>query len=56
MLDSLARTYNSASFQRAIHWVVGAAMTGSTSQEAPAGYADARNDSTSGPRRESRLA
>ncbi|HET9035116.1 MAG TPA: NAD(P)/FAD-dependent oxidoreductase [Myxococcaceae bacterium] len=39
MLDGLARTYNSASFQKAIHWLVGAAMTGTTSQEAPAEYA-----------------
>ena len=38
MLDRLARTYNSESFQRAIHWIVGAALTGSTSQEAPAAY------------------
>jgi hypothetical protein len=38
MVDRLARTYNSESFQRAIHWIVGAALTGSTSQEAPAGY------------------
>jgi geranylgeranyl reductase family protein len=44
-LDSLARTYNSASFQRAIHWIVGAALTGSTSQEAPAAYGEARNES-----------
>jgi geranylgeranyl reductase family protein len=38
MLDGLARTYNSASFQNAIQWLVGAAMTGTTSQEAPAEY------------------
>lgn len=44
-LDSLARTYNSASFQRAIHWIVGAALTGSTSQDAPAAYGEARNES-----------
>jgi flavin-dependent dehydrogenase len=45
MLDRLARTYNSESFQRAIHWIVGAALTGSTSQEAPAGYAQPRDAS-----------
>ena len=38
MLDRLARTYNSASFQRSIHWLMGAALTGTTSQEAPAAY------------------
>jgi geranylgeranyl reductase family protein len=45
MLDRLARTYNSDSFQRAIHWIVGAALTGSTSQEAPAAYAEPRDES-----------
>jgi len=45
MLDRLARTYNSESFQRAIHWIVGAALTGSTSQEAPAAYAEPRDGS-----------
>jgi len=54
MLDGLARTYNSASFQRAIHWVLGAALTGSTSQEAPAAYAG--NGTVESPRRESRVA
>jgi hypothetical protein len=44
MLDRLARTYNSASFQRAIHWVVGAALTGSTTQEAPAAYDEQRRE------------
>jgi len=42
-LDSLARTYNSESFQRAIQWIVGAALTGSTSQDAPAAYGEARD-------------
>ncbi len=45
MLDRLARTYNSASFQRAIHWIVGAALTGSISQEAPAPYAGPEDES-----------
>ena len=27
MLDRLARTYNSESFQRAIHWIVGAEVS-----------------------------
>lgn len=45
MLDRLARTYNSESFQRAIHWIVGAALTGSTSQEAPAGYGEPGDES-----------
>jgi geranylgeranyl reductase family protein len=45
MLDRLARTYNSESFQRAIHWIVGAALTGSTSQEAPAAYAEPPDES-----------
>ena len=45
MLDRLARTYNSESFQRAIHWMVGAAMTGSTSQEAPAAYGEPEDES-----------
>src|SRR5262249_2135638 len=40
MLDRLARAYNGESFQRAIHGIVGAALTGSTSQEAPAAYGD----------------
>jgi geranylgeranyl reductase family protein len=40
MLDRLARTYNSDSFRRAIHWIVGAALTGSTTQEAPAAYGE----------------
>jgi len=44
MLDRLARTYNSESFQRAIHWIVGAALTGSTSQEAPAAYGEPRHE------------
>jgi hypothetical protein len=39
ILDGLARTYNSASFQKAIHRLVGTAMTGTTTQEAPAAYA-----------------
>ena len=45
MLDRLARTYNSESFQRAIHWIVGTALTGSSSQEAPARYAEPRDES-----------
>jgi len=45
MLDRLARTYNSESFQRAIHRMVGAAMTGSTSQEAPAAYGEPEDES-----------
>ena len=45
MLDRLARTYNSDSFQRAIHWIVGAALTGSTSQEAPAAYGEREDES-----------
>jgi len=53
-MDALARTYNSASFQRAIHWIVGAALTGSTSQEAPAAYAESPNRAME--RGESRLA
>jgi len=44
MLDRLARTYNSESFQRAIHWIVGAALTGSTSQEAPSAYGEPRHE------------
>lgn len=55
-MDFLGRTYNSESFQRAIHWIVGAAMTGSTSQEAPAAYAEARNEQQETPREESRVA
>src|SRR5262249_56567069 len=53
MLDRLARTYNSASFRRSIRWLMGAALTGSTSQEAPA--VDAL-PSTKPSGRESRLA
>ena len=44
MLDRLARTDNSAPFQRPIHWVVGAALTGSTTQEAPAAYDERRQE------------
>ena len=40
MLDRLARRNNNESFQRAIHWIVGAALAGSTSQEALAAYGD----------------
>ena len=53
MLDGLARTYNRASFQRGIHWLVGAAMTGTTTQEAPAAYAAARSESGEPSRTES---
>jgi flavin-dependent dehydrogenase len=56
MLDRLARTYNSESFQRAIHWIVGAALTGSTSQEAPAAYAESRNEGVESKGSESRVA
>ena len=56
MLDRLARTYNSASFQRAIHWIVGAALTGSTSQDAPAAYGEPRSGPGEPPPGESRLA
>jgi geranylgeranyl reductase family protein len=45
MLDRLARTYNNESFQRAIHWIVGAALTGSTTQEAPAAYGERTEES-----------
>jgi flavin-dependent dehydrogenase len=55
-LDSLARTYNSESFQRAIHWIVGAALTGTTSQEAPAAYDRAGPSPQEAPRSESRVA
>jgi len=55
-MDLLGRTYNSASFQRAIHWLVGAALTGSTSQEAPAAYAESRKEAKEPPRGESRVA
>lgn len=55
-LDFLGRTYNSASFQQAIHWIVGAAMTGSTSQEAPAAYVEATNEQRETPHGDSRLA
>ncbi|MGZ6098637.1 MAG: NAD(P)/FAD-dependent oxidoreductase, partial [Myxococcaceae bacterium] len=55
-LDSLARTYNSESFQRAIHWIVGAALTGSTSQDAPAPYGEARDAQREPPGGESRVA
>jgi hypothetical protein len=55
-LDSLARTYNSESFQRAIHWIVGAALTGSTSQDAPAAYGEAKHGAGEIPRGESRVA
>ena len=44
LLDRLARTYNSASFQRTIHWLMGAALTGSTSQEAPLAYLHPRSE------------
>jgi len=54
ILDSLARTYNDASFQKAIQWLVGAAMTGTTTQEAPAAYA--KSESLEPPRTESRVA
>jgi len=53
MLDRLARTYNSASFQRSIQWLMGAALTGTASQEAPAAVAQ---PSTTPSGRESRLA
>lgn len=56
MLDRLARTYNSESFQRAIHWIVGAALTGSTSQEAPAGYGQPRHDGAESKGDESQMA
>jgi menaquinone-9 beta-reductase len=56
MLDRLARTYNSASFQRSIHWLMGAALTGTTSQEAPAAYAQPRGELVEPPRGESRVA
>jgi geranylgeranyl reductase family protein len=52
ILDTLARTYNSASFQKAIHRLVGAAMTGTATQEAPAAYAKSETPS----RTESRVA
>ena len=54
-MDALARTYSRASFQRAIHCIVGAALTGSTSQEAPAAYAEFPTRAVE-PRGESRLA
>jgi menaquinone-9 beta-reductase len=44
LLDRLARTYNSASFQRSIHWLMGAALTGSTSQEVPPAYVQPRSE------------
>jgi len=57
MLDRLARTYNSASFQRSIHWLMGAALTGTTSQEAPAAYVRPRiEEGVDRPRGESRVA
>jgi menaquinone-9 beta-reductase len=54
ILDTLARTYNSASFQKAIHRLVGAAMTGTATQEAPAAYGKTERVEPS--RRESRMA
>ena len=54
ILDTLARTYNSASFQKAIHRLVGAAMTGTATQEAPAAYAKTERAEPS--RTESRVA
>jgi len=54
ILDALARTYNSASFQKAIHRLVGAAMTGTATQEAPAAYA--RTERLEPSRNESRVA
>jgi geranylgeranyl reductase family protein len=54
ILDTLARTYNSASFQKAIHRLVGAAMTGTATQEAPAAYAKTERVEPS--RTESRVA
>jgi len=56
MLDRLARTYNSESFQRAIHWIVGAALTGSTTQEAPAAYGQPTHEGAERPEDESRVA
>ncbi len=53
-MDVLGRTYNSASFQRAIHWIVGAALTGSTSQEAA--YAESQNRAVEPPRGELQVA
>jgi len=47
MLDRLARTYNSESFRRAIQWIVGTALTGSTKQEAPAAYGERTRDDAS---------
>jgi len=56
MLDRLGRRYNGESFQRAIQWIVGAALTGSTSQEAPSAYAEPRNGQVESRREESRVA
>ena len=56
MLDRLARTYNSEFFQHAIHWIVGAALTGSTRQEAPAAYGEPTHEGVESPEDESRVA
>jgi hypothetical protein len=54
ILDTLARMDDSASFQTVVHRLVGAAMTGTATQEAPAAYGKTERVEPS--RRESRVA
>lgn len=56
MLDRLVRTYNGEAFQHVIRWIVGAALTGTPSQEAPAPHAGSRDERNEPPRSEPPLA
>jgi hypothetical protein len=55
MLDPLARTYDSESLQRAIQSIVGAALRGFTTQEAPAAYGEPTNERVERPDDASRV-
>jgi len=53
MLDGVARLYNDDAFRSAIHRLLGAALTGTARQEAPAAYVTARTQSPPVEERES---
>jgi hypothetical protein len=48
MLDRVARVYNNVGFRRAIHRLLGAALTGTTRQEAPPSDATTTMESSGG--------
>jgi geranylgeranyl reductase family protein len=55
MLDRVARVYNNVGFRRAIHRLLGAALTGTTRQEAPPSDATTTMESSSGVEQRLRL-